>query len=181
MKKGLVYLFSFLFYLNNRFGWRRIRNTYPLFLLSIYRNSLSGKRIPAWSNCIKSGWKTCPHLYGVRFTESESERARQKRARVCACARARAHACLCLFAAVVWTVAFVVLSSFVVRVHRLFLVCNTSLRSQCASAQQWSDRKFGAACLLACLDSLSQRPKFGGDSGGNLVCQFIFKAPFLSW
>jgi len=37
---------------------------------------------------------------------------------VCACARARAHACVCLFAAVVWTVACVVLSSFVLRVHR---------------------------------------------------------------
>lgn len=184
MKKCLLYLFSFLLYLNNLFGWKRIRNTYPLFLLSIYRNSLSGKRIPAWSNCIKSGWKTCPRLYGVRFPESESERAPQNRARVCACARARAHACVCLFAGVVWTVACVVLSSFVLRVHRpVSGLAIPVWEANVPALKNAGDIKWQKirSCLLFCLDSLSRRPKFGGDSGGNLVCQFIFKAPFLSW
>lgn len=104
----------------------------------------------------------------------------------CVCARARAGACLSLFVCCCCLDCGLCCSVIVCSssTQACFWSCTTSLRSQCASAQKCRGHKVTENSeLLACLLglSLSQRPKFGGDSGGNLVCQFIFKAPFLSW
>jgi hypothetical protein len=103
----------------------------------------------------------------------------------CVCVRARAGACVSLFVC-----CYCLDCSLCCSV----IVCSSSTQACFWSAipvweanvpalKNAGDIKWQKirSCLLACLDSLSQCPKFGGDSGGNLVCQFIFKAPFLSW
>ncbi len=104
-------------------------------------------------------------------------RKRESATEACACVCARAHACLCLFAAVVWTVACVVLSSFVLRVHRP--VSGRALpvwEANVPALKNAGDIKWQKirSCLLACLDSLSLSVQSSGATLGGIWCASSF-------